>query len=417
VQDRDLYARILGLTAPWEVTDVKLDAKGGEVCVTVAHRSRADLQCPDCKKPCRGYDSTARRWRHLDTCQFKTILVADVPRVECPEHGVRQVQVPWAERGARFTALMEAVVIDWLRTLASIKAVAEQLRLSWDEVDTIVKNAVKRGLMRRKRVVARNLGVDETSFRKGHDYVTIVTDLDKSVVRHVVEGRKRESLDGFFESLAPRQLQAIETVAMDMWMPYMASVSEHVPDAESKIVFDKFHVAQHLGNAVDRVRRMEHKALSAEGDTTLKGTRYLWLTRRENLNDEQAAEFTKLHSAHLKTARAWALKETAMAIWRYEQRGRAEKHWLAWISKAVRSRLEPIKKVARMIRSHLWGILNASVHQTSNAGSESINAKVQKIKAAACGFRNRKRFINMILFHLGGLSLYPAAASGTHSNA
>jgi transposase len=199
-------------------------------------------------------------------------------------------------------------------------------------VNTIIQHSVKRGLLWRKRVLARNIGVDETSFRRGHDYVTIVTDLDKSVVRHVAEGRKRENLDPFFESLTPRQIRAIESVAMDIWVPFMASVSQHVPDAESKIVFDKFHVAQHLGDAMDRVRRMEHKALSLQGDTTLKGTRYLWLTRRENLDDQQAADLAQVHSAHFKTSRAWPLKETAMTIWRYVQRGRAEKHWRTWIS-------------------------------------------------------------------------------------
>jgi transposase len=417
VQDRDLYARILGLAAPWEVTDVKLNAKSGEICVTVSGRRDATFVCPKCNKRCSGYDSLPRRWRHLDTCQFKTILAADVPRVSCPEHGVIQVHVPWAESGSRFTALMEAVVIDWLRSLASIKAVAKQMRLTWDEVDGIMQRAVARGLLRRKRVKVYNVGVDETSFRKRHRYVTIVTDLDESVVLHVVDDRKQEGLDSFFRSLTPSQIGAIQTVAMDMWGPYIASTREHVPDADHKIAFDKFHVAKHLGDAVDRVRRMEHKARLADGDTVLRGTRYLWLTRRENLDDDQADEFAKLHSHSLKTSRAWALKETAMSLWKCISRGRAERHWLAWISKAVRSRLEPIKKAARMIRRHLFGILNAVTSQATNAGSESINAKVQKVKAAACGFRSPERFRNAILFHLGGLKLYPAGVSATHTNA
>ena len=417
MQDRDLYARILGLTAPWEVSDVKLDVKVGEIRISVSGRADAAFGCPECAKLCGRYDTNKREWRHLDTCQFKTILVADVPRVECPDHGVRLVRVPWAEPGSRFTALMEAVVIDWLRSLASIKAVAKQLRLTWDEVDGVMQRAVKRGLLRRKRVKVRNVGVDETSFRKRHDYVTIVTDLDESVVLHVADDRKRESLGSFFRTLTPSQVQAIEIVAMDMWGPYMAATREHVPEADDKIAFDKFHVAKHLGEAVDRVRRMEHKALAADGDDTLKGTRYLWLTRRENLNDQQAEEFSKLHGHSLKTARAWALKETAMVIWSHQPRGRARSHWIQWISKAIRSRLEPMKRMARMIREHLVGILNAAVSQKTNAGSESINAKVQKVKSAACGFRNRDRFRNAILFHLGGLQLYPEGVSATHSKA
>lgn len=415
MQDRDLYARILGLVDPWEVRDVRLDLKGGEVRVMVAAKSATSMSCPECGKSCPGYDSRERSWRHLDTCQFKTILVADVPRVNCTEHGVKQVRLPWAEPGSGFTALMEAVVIDWLRSLASIKAVAKQLRLSWDEVDGIMARAVTRGLLRRRRVKVRRLGVDETSFQRRHEYVTIVTDLDESVVLHVADDRKRESLDVFFRSLLPSEIAAIEAVAMDMWGPFISSVSEHVPDADRKIAFDKFHVAGHLGDAVDRVRRGEHRALLQNGDDSLKGSRYLWLTNPDNLDAAGAGALEVLHQMNLKTSRAWALKETAMCLWRFVQRGRAASEWATWIAKAMRSRLEPVKKVARMIRKHLWGIVNAMVLRTTNAGSESINSKVQKVKRAACGFRNRNRFRNAILFHLGGLDLYPAAVSATHT--
>ena len=415
MQDRDLYARILGLGDPWEVRDVKLDLKGGEVRVTVAPKFNATFACPECGKECPGYDTRPRTWRHLDTCQFKTILVADVARVNCAEHGVKQIHVPWAEPGSGFTALMEAVVIDWLRSLASIKTVADQLRLSWDEVDGIMCRAVGRGLLRRKRVKVSHLGVDETAFQRRHEYVTIVTDLKETRVVHVGDDRKRETLDAYFRSLTPAQLAAIEAIAMDMWGPFISSAWEHVPDAVRKIAFDKFHVAKHLGEAVDRVRRQEHRALLEDGDDSLKGSKYLWLTNPDNLDAARTGALNALHQMNLKTSRAWALKETAMCIWRLVQRGRARSEWAAWIGKAMRSRLEPVKKVARMIRDHLWGIVNAMHLRATNAGSESVNAKVQRIKRAACGFRNRERFKHAILFHLGGLDLYPARVSATHT--
>jgi transposase len=415
VQDRDLYARILGLVHPWEVRDVMLDLKGGEVRVTVAAKLSTTFACPECGKACPGYDTRQRSWRHLDTCQFKTILIADVARVNCAEHGVKQVRVPWAEPGSGFTALMEAVVIDWLRSLASIKAVAGQLRLSWDEVDGIMFRAVDRGLLRRKRVKVSQLGVDETAFKRRHEYVTIVTDLKQTRVLHVGDDRKRETLDAFFRSLTPKQLAAIDVIAMDMWGPYISSASEHVPDADRKIAFDKFHVAKHLGEAVDRVRRQEHRALLESGDDSLKGSKYLWLTNPDNLDAARTGALNALHQMNLKTGRAWTLKETAMCIWRFVQRGRARSEWMTWIGKAMRSRLEPVKRVARMIRDHLWGIVNAMNLRATNAGSESVNAKVQRVKRAACGFRNRERFKRAILFHLGGLDLYPAAVSATHT--
>lgn len=415
MHDRDLYARILGLVDPWEVRDVKLDLKAGEVRVLVAAKLHASLQCPECKKPCPGYDSRQRSWRHLDTCQFRTILVADVVRIECAEHGVRQVHVPWAEPGTGFTALMEAVVIDWLRSLASIKAVAEQLRLSWDEVDGILARAVERGLARKRRIRVKRIGVDETSFQRRHEYVTIVTDLDSGRVLHVADDRKRESLESYFRSLTPAQIDAIEAVAMDMWGVFIRVVRDHVPDADKKIAFDKFHVAQHLGDGVDRVRREEHRALLAEGDDSLKGSRYLWLTNPDNFEPEQVGAIEALHQMNLRTSRAWSLKETAMCIWRFVRRSNARAAWTAWIGKAMRSRLEPMKKVARMIRDHLWGIVNAMALSATNAASESVNSKVQRIKRAACGFRSRDRFRNAIHFHLGGLDLYPAGVSATHT--
>lgn len=415
MQDRDLYARILGLVDPWEVRDVKLDLKAGEVRVIVAAKLDATLACPECGKTCPGYDARARSWRHLDTCQFKTILVADVARVNCAEHGVRQVRVPWAEPGSGFTALMEAMVIEWLRATASIKTVAEQMRMSWDEVDGVMARAVERGLARRKRVRVRRLGVDETSFQRRHEYVTIVVDLDGGRVLHVADDRKRESLASFFRALTPSQLDAIETVAMDMWGAFIHVVRDYVPDADRKIAFDKFHVAMHLGDAVDRVRRAEHRDLLRDGNDVLKGSRYLWLTNPDNFAPEQAGAIEALQQMNLKTGRAWSLKETAMCIWRYVRRSLAENLWQGWIGKAMRSRLEPIKKVARMIREHLWGIVNAMALRATNATSESVNSKVQWIKRTACGFRNRDRFRNAILFHLGGLDLHPKHASATHT--
>lgn len=415
MQDRDLYARILGLVDPWQVHDVQLDVKGGEVRVTVGAKATAQWQCPECGKACPGYDARQRSWRHLDTCQFKTILVADVPRVECSEHGVLQVRVPWSEPGSRFTALKEAVVIAWLRSLASIKAVAEQLRLSWDEVDGIVQRAVARGLLRRQRLPVRHLGIDETSFQRRHEYVTVVTDADSGNVLYVADDRKRESLDAFYLAF-PADLRAgIQVISMDMWPAYIASTREFVADADSKIAFDKFHVASHLGKAVDDVRRAEHKRLLATGDLSLARTRYLWLSNPANLDGKDTASLEALRELNLRTGRAWVLKETAMDIWRYVRRGHGAQMWRAWIQRAMRSRLEPVKKAARMIRQHLWGIVNAMALKASNAISESINAKIQRIKRTACGFRNRERFRNAILFHLGGLDLFPAGASATHT--
>ena len=416
MRDKELYEKILGIEAPWAVTEVELDLKKGEVRVHVAS-SAERWACPECGKLCPGYDRLPRRWRHLDTCQYRTLLLAWVPRVECPEHGVRQIQVPWGESGSRFTALFEALIIDWLKE-ASVAAVARQLRLSWHQVDGVMGRAVRRGLLRRKRKLPARLGVDETSFKRRHEYVTVVTDHDAKVVVHVADGRGRDCLDTFYKEHSPAERQAVESVTMDMWPAYIESTREHIPEADTKIAFDKFHVAQHLGAAVDKVRRQEHKTLKSEGDEQLKSTKYLWLRNPEGFSAEGWQRFEPLRTSSLKTARAWAIKEFAMSLWGYRHLGWARRGWQRWYNWAIRSRLSPIKEVARMVKRHLTGILTAVVKGITNARAESINAKIQWLKYTARGFRNRDRFRNAIYFHLGGLDLYPAGIStsgGAHT--
>jgi transposase len=252
MRDREFYAKILGISAPWHVTDLVLDVSAGTVEVFVEHRGEAS--CPRCGKPCAGYDARRRRWRHLDTCQFQTYLTADVPRVECADHGVSQAATPWAEHGSRFTALLKAVVIDW-RKEASFAAVARRLGLSCleasqgDEVDGIMARAVARGLARRAESCPARIGLDETSFQKRHEYVTVVTDLDGKRVLSVVDGRTKDAVDAHFAAIPAESREAVEVVAMDMWRPYIDAAAKWLPNAS--VCFDRFHVARRLGDRTD----------------------------------------------------------------------------------------------------------------------------------------------------------------------
>jgi transposase len=408
------YEQLLGLSDGWRVEEVELDHGAREVRIRVAAQREA-LRCSECETACPGYDRRERRWRHLDTMQYRTILIAEIPRVECPVHGLRQIRVPWAEAGSRFTALFEVLVIDWLQE-GSFAAVAEQLKLSWDQVAGIQDRAVQRGLARRKAVQPTRIGVDETSFQKRHEYVTTVTDLDGKLL-YVADDRRRESLDGFFESLGTPGCERLEAIAMDMWSPYIESVRAHVPQADAKIVFDKFHLAKHMGDAVDRVRRAENKELRAQGDDRLVRTKYLWLTNPVNMSRKQRDAFAQVQTSRLKVGRAWAIKEAGMLLFGYTRRGWAERMWQRWCGWALRSRLEPVKRVARMVREHWQGVINAATMSVTNAMSESMNSKIQWIKRRACGFRNRQRFRNALYFHLGGLDLHPATPDSTHTKA
>ena len=161
------------------------------------------LACPECGQSRPGYDTQPRRWRHLDTCQFQTVLEADVPRCSCAEHGVKQIKVPWAEPGSRFTALFERLAIDWMQE-AGRSATARQMGLSWSEADGIMQRAVDRGLARRPATLTPVLGVDEKSFQ-GREFVTVVCDLDGGTVLHVADGHGSEALKSCYEAMTDEQ--------------------------------------------------------------------------------------------------------------------------------------------------------------------------------------------------------------------
>ena len=222
-----LYERLLGIEHPWRVRDVRLALEQGDVEIGVEFVGET-LVCPACGAACPGYDRRPRRWRHLDTMQYRTLVRAEVPRVRCAEHGVQLVQVPWADARARFTALFEAMVIDWLQ-VASFAAVTRQCRLSWDQVSGIQERAVQRGLSRRAVAAAPLVGVDETSFQRRHEYVTVVNDLTTAepCVLYVADGRDHGALDGYFKDVGAAGCALIAMVAMDMWPAYIRSVREH----------------------------------------------------------------------------------------------------------------------------------------------------------------------------------------------
>jgi len=414
VRDRELYAKLLGIEDPWFVRDVDARLEKSEVEVHIGFEPDARLECPECGATCGRYDSRTRSWRHLDTMQYRTVLTADVPRVNCKTHGVKQVRVPWAESGSRFTALFESLVIDWLSE-ASISAVAKMLRMSWDEVDGVMSRAVARGLARRESQPLRRIGVDETSFQKRHEYVTVVYDVERSRVLEVLDGRKQEDLENFFWDTPLEHISTLEAISMDMWPGYINAVKNHVESADKKICFDRFHVAKHFGDGVNRVRTQEAAELRAAGDKTLVGTRYLWLQNPENMKPDNKTRFETLRDTSLKVARAWAMKETARGLWDYSTRGWAQRAWNRLIDWMSRSRLDPMIKVAKMLREHIWGILNAIALNASNAHLESTNAKIQALKKRACGYRNRARFRHAILFHCGRLDLHPQLAAHTNS--
>lgn len=408
MKDTHLYETLLGLTPPWRVRDVELLLEADEVIVHVS-ADRQPWACPECKTRMHMHGHVKRRWRHLDTCQFKTIIEAQVPRVQCAEHGTMTVQVPWAEKHSRFTALFERLAIAMLRE-CSISAVSKYLRLSWDETDHIKAKAVTRGLKRKGVVEAKAICIDEKSVGRGHDYVTVVTKLtDKGpIVDYLADGREESSLDAFWAAHDEGELAKISCASMDMWQPYINAVAEHVPAGMRIITHDPFHVVKKLNEAVDKVRRQEVALLPVDAGKALKGTRYMWLYGFENLPDKWDERLRAFKQSKLKTARAWRLKETLRDMYKCQTWAEAETLFKDWYRDAMRSKLDPVKAVARMIHKRLEQVLNFFIHRVTNAYSEGINSTIQALIKRANGYRKRERLKRDLLFHLGGLDLYPA---------
>jgi len=400
------YALLLGVGSPWEVKTVDLDLEGKKVEIELGWQWGAVAKCPECGRECSIHDCAPERtWRHLDTMQFITLIRARTPRADCPEHGVKTMQVAWAAPQGRFTLLFERFAVEVLLASASVSQACALLGLSWDTAQEIMRRAVQRGLERRQLERLKYLGMDEKSFRRGQSYVTLLTDLEESRVLDVVEERTAEAASQLWDTLSPEQKQGVEAVAVDMWEPFIQTIQTQVPDAD--IVHDKFHVSKYLGEAVDKVRRQEHKELLAQGDETLMGTRQLWLYNPQNFSPEQAEEFSALKDLHLKVARAWAAKELFSKFWEYQEEGWARrffKDWFGWVS---RSRLKPVVEVAQMLKRHLDNLLTYLKHHITNAVTEGLNSKIQNLKSAARGFRSFRNYRIRILFFCGKLNLYP----------
>jgi transposase len=419
--DKELLRQMLGITDPWDIKTVQLDRE--------AKQLRIEVQCTQAhwadengrKLPVHGY--VDREWRHLDAFQFQTVIYGRVPRVRYPEDpppgdddgscastrsgrtGV--VNVPWAERFSRWTRLFERFAIEIILACRNHKDAADILGLSWDEVQRIQQRAVARGLERRVDEAIPFVGIDEKSFGRGHDYATVVFDLSGRRVLDVGPGRKQSDAEAVLKAaIATEHLEEVTAISMDMSRSFIAAAAAVIPGAS--VVFDRFHVSQLLNKGIDQVRRAEHKRLRAQGDESLKKTRYQWLIAPENMGEEQRAQFELIFAGNAIVSRAWTDRENFALFWESKSEGEARALFKKWERTVHRRRgHEPMKKVAATLRRHLEGLLNYISHPISNGFAEGINSLIAVLKGAARGLRNFANFRTRILFFHGKLNLLP----------
>jgi len=409
MQDTELYRQILGLPEPWHVDRVQLDVEEQSVHLFVEYDAKnAQWSCPDCGKACPVYDHREpRQWRHLDSCQFLTYLVASVPRVHCPQHGVQTVTVFWSEPNSRFTHLFERFALDVLRATKVQVQAARLLRLSAGQVHDLMQRAVARGVSRRDRKeIIAHLSLDEKSFQKGHQYITVLSDPGRKRVLEVTQDRTLSAAQSLLEtSLTPGQREAVRSVSMDMWPAFLASRQAVLPQADT--VHDRFHVAAYLNEAVDKTRRSENKRLSQQQDTTLSRSKYLWLKSPDAMTDKQKMAFAALAGLELETAKVWAFKENFRQFFTCHTEYGARSFFARWHEAALVLGNPHLTKVAEMLHRHRDGLLAYVRHRVTNGIAEGLNGQIQLIKANARGFRQFANFRVAILFFLGKLDVYP----------
>jgi transposase len=407
VDDRSLYSQILEIRPPWFVSGVSVDPAREEVLVRVELLRGSELRCPVCSAVCSGYDSGEdRRWRHLDSCGFKTYLVSKTIRMNCPEHGVKTLGVPWSEAYSRYAAQFECMAIQIILATKSQVRAARILRLSPGQVHDLMHRAVVRGIARRTAQPIAHLSLDEKAFKSNKRFVSVLTDIEGRRVLDLCLERTSEATERLIrDTLNPAQLLCVKSVCMDMWDGFIKA-SRAVWEGVD-LIFDRFHVARYLNDAVDRTRIDEHKSLKKQGDDRPSGSKFFWASRPENLKPKQVEKYGDLRQANLLTAKAWALKENFRAFFDLPSKDQAESFFEAWQQDVLDSGNKPMAKVAKMLKRYFYGLENYLEHRKTNSSAEGVNAMIQEVKFAARGFRTFEAFRVAVLFFLGKLSLYP----------
>ena len=396
----ELFGRALGLEKPWQVVNIAFDQSQRRLNLYLDFPKGSSFPCPKCAALCTVYDTVQKSWRHLNFFEHECYLTARVPRVSCTTDGVHQVSLPWARSGSGFTLLFEALAMVLVREMP-VKAASRILNVYDNRLWRIMGHYVDKAREVADYSMATAVGVDETSIRKRHQYVSIVADLSRSRSIFACEGKDATVLKRFVEDLEAHggSRDAITEATIDMSPAFISGVQTHLPCAA--VTFDKYHVVKIINDAVDHVRRREAKT-----DHELKKLRYAFLKNRCSLTDGQREAVERLESLPgrlRKTIRALHIRESFQAL--YQESSLADftaglKKWYWWAS---HSRLEPMKDAARTIKNHWNGILRWWHSRASNGILEGLNSLIQAAKAKARGYRTSRNFIIMIYLLTGKL--------------
>jgi transposase len=398
----DLFGAALGIVPPWKVTSVDFNKESGRLDITIDFERGATFPCPVCGTPSPVHDTVEKVWRHLNFFQYEAYLHARVPRVKCPNSGcgVKLVQAPWARPGSGFTLLFEALVMTMCRDMP-VNVIASLFAVTDKRLWRVLEAYVEMARATEDHSEVRRVGFDETSAKRGHDYVTLFFDLDKKKLLFGTEGKDNETVKAFVADLKAHggDPEQITDAAIDMSNAFIKGVKEQLPNADT--TFDPFHVIKQMNDALGKIRAAEAKVFPA----ILQKSRYLFLKNPENLSaDEQQRLDEIVASQNLKSSEAYLHKLNLQNVYFAETRPEAEVLLYEWYKKANSSSIALIKKMAKTVKEHWYGILSHFDSELSTGFLEGINSLVQAAKARARGYRNPRNLITIAYIIAGKLN-------------
>jgi transposase len=395
-----LFGIALGINPPWEVEGIEFSKENKRLDIKIGFQRGAAFDCPVCGAPSTAYDTTEKTWRHLNFFQYEAYLTARVPRVKCPNDGcgVKQVQVPWARAGSGFTLLFEALVMFLVREMP-VKAAAALLGEHDTRIWRVLDYYVQVARAQADYSDVKRVGIDETSARRGQDYISLFFDLDQRRLLFGTGGKDHATVKTFTEDLKAHggTPENVTAACIDMSKAFIKGIREALPNAE--ITFDPFHLIQLMNDALGKVRAEEARLFPE----LLHGSRYAFLKNPENLTEKQDETLTKLSRYRLKTAKAYLVKLALQDVYFAPTREDAVALLKSWYNWAIRCQIEQVKKVARTVKDHWNGILAWFDSKLSNGFLEAVNGLIQAAKRRARGYRSTKNLVNMAYLIAGKL--------------
>ncbi len=394
---------------PFVVASVELTEDALEqptIEITMRARGNGLATCSGCGCRCSGYDALpARHFDFIPLWLIPVVLIYSMRRVNCPTCGVKVERVPWVEGKSRLTIDYQWFLAGWARRM-SWKEVSECFRVSWDHVYNSVKHAVSWGMSHRSLDGIESIGIDEVQWKRGHKYQTLVYQIDQGCKRLLWVGpdRTAKTLLRFFRFLGKERTAKLQFVCSDMWQAYLKVIAKKASNAIH--ILDRFHVMQKMSKAIDKVRAAEVKQLMADGyEAVLKGGRWLLLKRPENLSDKQAVKLSELLEYNLKSVRSYLMKEDFQQFWTYTHPAWAGKFLDAWCTRAMRSKIEPMKDFAKTLRNKRELLLNwfRAEGKMSSGVVEGFNNKLKLITRKSYGFRTQEAYETALYHNLGKL--------------